>query len=65
MNKLFYFLFEIKIYCDKDFELLFNYLIFFIKFFFTLFLYLFNGDWGLGIGDWGLGIGYFFEIFKK
>ena len=42
MNKLFYFLFEIKIYCDKDFELLFNYLIFFIKFFF--------GDWGLGIG---------------
>ena len=42
MNKLFYFLFEIKIYCDKDFELLFNYLIFFIKFFFTLFLYLFS-----------------------
>ena len=39
MNKLFYFLFEIKIYCDKDFELLFNYLIFFIKFFFTLFLF--------------------------
>ena len=31
MNKLFYFLFEIKIYCDKDFELLFNYLIFFLK----------------------------------
>ena len=22
-----------------------------------LYLYLFNGDWGLGIGDWGLGSG--------
>jgi len=20
-------------------------------------VYIFNGDWGLGIGDWGLGIG--------
>jgi len=21
------------------------------------FIFLINGDWGLGIGDWGLGIG--------
>jgi len=28
-----------------------------ITFFILSFLYLVNGDWGLGIGDWGLGIG--------
>jgi len=24
---------------------------------YSLFKYIINGDWGLGIGDWGLGIG--------
>ena len=31
-------------------KIIFNYLI-------IMKIYLYNGDWGLGIGDWGLGIG--------
>jgi len=34
---------------------IFLYLKNYIKYFF--YLYIFLGDWGLGIGDWGLGIG--------
>jgi len=34
-----------------DIFFIYNYIIYIIL------LYIFYGDWGLGIGDWGLGIG--------